>query len=402
MTGDDPRVGAVLADRYRIVAPLGKGGAGMVYVARHLHLNEDVAIKFLRPFWKDSHEQRTRFRREAVALSRLRHPGVVSVLDFGQQDAGLHVMELVSGERFPPGSGTRGLYRARPSVPSSIIPKPRRRTPPIIHRDMKPENVMVLSPQTARSGSRSSTSACPRGARRTTPLTRRARSTGHRRTCPPSNAAAKTWAPPTSTPWASCSTKPSRGGRRSTAPAPCLAQHMFVEPISLASHQPTVPIEAGLDAVVRRALAKSAEERPTAAEFRDILGAALRGTDPVSLSAQAARARTAASGLSREERAITGVRGVHPPAPEVQPRDVLVWSGDPAYGERLRVALATHGVRAAVHAAAEAPDRERPFDALVVDVREGLDRALSLRSAPEADDTRVVPLSPPRCPRRAF
>ncbi|MBP9114254.1 MAG: protein kinase, partial [Polyangiaceae bacterium] len=92
----DPRIGVLLEGKFRIDALLGEGGMGRVYRATHMQLGEPVAVKFLLAEYAKQPEVRARFRREAVALARLRHPGIVSVLDFGEyQDELFMAMELV-------------------------------------------------------------------------------------------------------------------------------------------------------------------------------------------------------------------------------------------------------------------------------------------------------------------
>lgn len=144
----DGRAGTVLLDRYIIDRKIGQGGMGTVYRAMHLELGEPVAVKFLREIWRWSEEHNARFRREALLLARLRHPGIVSILDFGELDEEpFMVMELVRGR-------TLDEVVAIDGVPS------RRRVARIfgqlldvlavahaekvVHRDMKPENVMLL------------------------------------------------------------------------------------------------------------------------------------------------------------------------------------------------------------------------------------------------------------------
>ncbi len=78
--GTAANVGRVIADKYRIDAPLGSGGMSNVYRATHLALGVSVAIKFLHVQLAFEAMIRERFRREAVALASLRHPGIVALL----------------------------------------------------------------------------------------------------------------------------------------------------------------------------------------------------------------------------------------------------------------------------------------------------------------------------------
>src|SRR2546423_12880965 len=75
--------GEVLDEKYRIDKELGKGGMGAVYLATHLGTDRPVAIKVITPQFTRNDEFVERFRREAKAAGRLRHPNVVDVTDFG-------------------------------------------------------------------------------------------------------------------------------------------------------------------------------------------------------------------------------------------------------------------------------------------------------------------------------
>src|SRR5689334_18013759 len=95
----DPRIGATLADRYRILAPLGEGGMGTVYRGVHEALRRPVAIKFLQQKIHGNREMVARFEREAVTAANLRHPNIADAIDYGSlPDGTLYlVMELVEG-----------------------------------------------------------------------------------------------------------------------------------------------------------------------------------------------------------------------------------------------------------------------------------------------------------------
>jgi serine/threonine-protein kinase len=85
--------------------------------------------------------------------------------------------------------------------------------------------------------------------------------------------------------------------------ATMMAQHLFVEPPSMRSIDPSIP--PGIEALVRRAMAKSASDRPTARELRYELAAALRGTDPHSIAEASTAERQRSIGLLREDRCLT-------------------------------------------------------------------------------------------------
>jgi serine/threonine protein kinase len=91
-------VGQTLTGRYRVLEVLGAGGMGVVYRARDERLERDVAIKLLAPGVLDDERVRKRFRKEALALSRLNHPNIAQVYDFVNEGGRDYiVMELVPG-----------------------------------------------------------------------------------------------------------------------------------------------------------------------------------------------------------------------------------------------------------------------------------------------------------------
>jgi eukaryotic-like serine/threonine-protein kinase len=140
-------IGNVLGGRYRLVELLGQGGMATIYRARDNELERDVAVKLLRPEYERDPDFGTRFRQEARAAGSLNHPNIVSVYDFGNDPAGAYiVMELIDGEDLasvirrtgavPP----RQAARLAADVASALAAAHARG---IIHRDVKPANVLV-------------------------------------------------------------------------------------------------------------------------------------------------------------------------------------------------------------------------------------------------------------------
>src|SRR5258706_459153 len=76
-------LGEVLDGKYRLDRVLGRGGMGVVYQATHLGTRRTVTLKVIAPRFLEENEFVERFRREAEAAGRLRHPNVVDVTDFG-------------------------------------------------------------------------------------------------------------------------------------------------------------------------------------------------------------------------------------------------------------------------------------------------------------------------------
>src|SRR5262245_11505189 len=95
-------VGQTLDHKYKIERQLGRGGMGTVYLATHVGTERPVAVKVIAPQFMAKEEFVERFRREARAAGRLRHPNVVNVTDFGFAEtsdgrAAYLVMEYLDG-----------------------------------------------------------------------------------------------------------------------------------------------------------------------------------------------------------------------------------------------------------------------------------------------------------------
>ncbi len=138
-------IGKVIS-HYRIVARLGEGGMGEVYVAEDTNLGRRVAIKF--PILK-SHERdyRARFLREARAISELNNPHIATLYDYGETSDGrpFLVMELVRGETLGDMmlKGELTLPRALQIIEAVATALTEAHARGIIHRDIKPSNIMV-------------------------------------------------------------------------------------------------------------------------------------------------------------------------------------------------------------------------------------------------------------------
>ncbi|MBI4902609.1 MAG: protein kinase [Acidobacteria bacterium] len=143
------RQGLTLNGRYRIERELGRGGSGVVYLARDEQLLDRlVVVKFLHERVERHPVLRARFRSEMEALARISHPGVVSVLDVGELHDGARylVMEYVEGVtlRSEINAGGLELHRAARLVRHICAALTAAHEKGIFHRDLKPENIMVL------------------------------------------------------------------------------------------------------------------------------------------------------------------------------------------------------------------------------------------------------------------
>ena len=126
-TAGDSLIGYVLADKYRVLRQIGRGGMGVVYEAEHVQLGKRVAIKLMLEKYRDDSEAIVRFQREAYAASRIGNPHIIDVVDLGTAPDGraFVVMELLNGVPLTE------LIRLGPMPPwraVSIIRKEKRRS----------------------------------------------------------------------------------------------------------------------------------------------------------------------------------------------------------------------------------------------------------------------------------
>jgi serine/threonine-protein kinase len=145
----DPLVGTTLDGRYRVLRILGEGGMGIVYEAHHELIDRKVAIKVLREDFSRRADVVERFRREAKSASRIGHPNIVDVLDFGQtpEGASYFVMELLQGEDLAD-LLARDVRLSPPRAVAIAVQCCRALAAAhekgIVHRDLKPENVFII------------------------------------------------------------------------------------------------------------------------------------------------------------------------------------------------------------------------------------------------------------------
>lgn len=138
-------IGSTLS-HYRVLEVLGQGGMGIVYRARDERLERDVAIKVLPPSALLDEAARKRFRKEAMALSRLDHPAICAIYDFDTQDGvDFIVMQYVAGEtlaqRIASGSLSELQAASLAAQISAGLDAAHERG--IVHRDLKPANIKV-------------------------------------------------------------------------------------------------------------------------------------------------------------------------------------------------------------------------------------------------------------------
>ena len=143
----DALLGQVLQSRYRIEEPLGSGTTGTVYRATHLALERACAVKILHRTASADQNLVARFRREARAASRLDHPNIVYLSDFGRLEDGplFLVMEYVEGPSLKQALAGGQLTRQRvlAVLRQLALALDAAHEEGVIHRDIKPDNIGI-------------------------------------------------------------------------------------------------------------------------------------------------------------------------------------------------------------------------------------------------------------------
>jgi len=141
-------VGQVVADRYHVVKKLGEGGMGQVYLAEHVKMGRRSAIKVMNPAMVHDPDAVARFNREASNASRITHPNVCAIYDFGETPDGLIylAMEFIEGEPLTDlleREGALAVPRATAIFLQTADALQAAHDLGIVHRDLKPDNIML-------------------------------------------------------------------------------------------------------------------------------------------------------------------------------------------------------------------------------------------------------------------
>ena len=141
-------VGAIVADRYRILEKLGEGGMGTVYLAEHVKMGRMSAIKVISKSLTQDADAIARFNREAANASRINHPNVCAIYDFGETEDGVIylAMEFIEGESLTDlidREGALAPKRAADIARQTAEALKAAHEFGIVHRDLKPDNIMI-------------------------------------------------------------------------------------------------------------------------------------------------------------------------------------------------------------------------------------------------------------------
>lgn len=141
-------VGSVIAERYHVMRKLGEGGMGAVYLAEHVKMGRKSAIKVMNPGMSQDPDAIARFNREAANASRMNHPNICAIYDFGETADGLIYLAM----EYIEGRSLTDLIRDSGSLPPKRAASILHQTADalqvahdygIVHRDLKPDNIMI-------------------------------------------------------------------------------------------------------------------------------------------------------------------------------------------------------------------------------------------------------------------
>ena len=148
VVSSDPMVGRTISDNFKLLSAIGSGAMGTIYKAQQLSLGKTIVIKLLHRHLLGDPTLSKRFHREAKAASRLNHPNLIQIIDFGQMDNGLLfiAMEHVAGIDL-----AEMVYRDFPLDERRIVHILKQvcfaldeaHANGVLHRDLKPENIMI-------------------------------------------------------------------------------------------------------------------------------------------------------------------------------------------------------------------------------------------------------------------
>ncbi len=143
----DPLIGATVADRYRILSMIGRGGMGVVYKVEHAKIGKIMALKLLTGELARDRDTVRRFKREALLVSKLSHPNTVQVFDYGSVGGLTYLaMEYLNGEdlgELVDDKGPRPFEQIAKIAIQACGALKEAHDKGMVHRDIKPENLFL-------------------------------------------------------------------------------------------------------------------------------------------------------------------------------------------------------------------------------------------------------------------
>jgi eukaryotic-like serine/threonine-protein kinase len=144
-------IGTILHDRWRILGELGRGGMGEVLLVEHVALGRKEALKLLKPALATDRQFVARFRREARAVNRLKHPNIITVHDFGQLADGRFFLSMEYAEGQPLSQVIAredhlAVHRALRVLGQLAHAVHHAHARGVVHRDLKPANLILIEP----------------------------------------------------------------------------------------------------------------------------------------------------------------------------------------------------------------------------------------------------------------
>lgn len=141
------KAGMIIAERYEVLGKIGTGGMADVYKAKDHKLNRFVAVKVLKPEFREDKTFIRKFRSEAQAAAGLTHPNIVNVFDVGD-DEGVYyiVMELIEGITLKEYIAKKGKLSIKEATSIAIqvsMGLEAAHNHGIVHRDVKPQNIII-------------------------------------------------------------------------------------------------------------------------------------------------------------------------------------------------------------------------------------------------------------------
>jgi predicted Ser/Thr protein kinase len=146
----DRLIGQMIAGKYRVVRKLGSGGMGTVYLAEQFAIGRPCALKIMNPSLRDDPEALGRFARKAAHASRITHPNVAVIYDYGESTDGMVylAMEFADGESLGAlmkREGAVAAERAGEIICQVLDALAAAHAIGIVHRDLKPDNIILAS-----------------------------------------------------------------------------------------------------------------------------------------------------------------------------------------------------------------------------------------------------------------